>query len=96
MPTRHTFKAEMGTLYRDSITKIEGIATSLAVCITGCDRVLLEPVVLDDGKVPDPVYIDDHRLEYKSGGGVWLPLIPKAEDRKAGAPPTRSTPIGRA
>jgi hypothetical protein len=92
--TPHTFKAEMGVLYRDSITKIEGVATSLAVCITGCDRVLLEPLVLDDGKVPDAVYIDDHRLEYKQGKN-WVPLVPKLEERKAGAPLTRGTPIAR-
>lgn len=94
MTTSHTFKAEMGVLYRDSITGIEGIATSLAVCITGCDRVLLEPHVLPDGKVPDGIYIDDHRLERKEGR-AWVPLVPKLEERKAGAPPTRGVPIGR-
>jgi hypothetical protein len=92
--TSHTFKAEMGVLYRDRITNFEGIATSLAVCITGCDRVLLEPMVQPDGKTPDAIYIDDHRLEYKEGR-VWVPLIPKLEERKAGAPPTRGVPIGR-
>lgn len=87
MTTPHTFAAEMNVEYKDDITGFRGKATALAMHVTGCDRVCLEPPVKEDGTLPEACWFDDHRLLTMGG----KPIVVK-EEAKPGGPVTRGRP----
>lgn len=76
----------MGRTVRDKITKFEGIVTGHTEYLTGCSRLLLEPVGLKkDGGSRDAEWIDAQRVETigedaiefdntgREGGGIPAP-----------------------
>ena len=56
-------KTVLGATYRDRITGFEGVATGRCEYITGCNQVLLAPRYLNDGRAPDPAWVDEQRVE---------------------------------
>jgi hypothetical protein len=61
---RQDFRFQRGDHVRDLITGFSGVVISRADSITGCDRFCVQPQDLDNGKMIDSVWIDDHCLEY--------------------------------
>lgn len=53
----------LGDRVRDRITGFEGIATTHASHLTGCDRFWLSPRVGQDGKPIDGMWVDIDMLE---------------------------------
>lgn len=62
MPTI-AFKYDMGVVVKDPVTGFQGTITGMAVFFTGCNRVLVEPPLAEDGKMVDPVWFDEQRVE---------------------------------
>lgn len=76
----------LGDQVRDKITGFEGIVTTHAQHLTGCDRLWVSPRVGDDGKTRDGMWVDIDMLEIvqpaviepvvynrKAPGGIDLP-----------------------
>jgi hypothetical protein len=53
----------LGKKVKDKITGFEGIATSKHIYITGCNQYGVQPSIDKDGKIPDPKWFDEGRLE---------------------------------
>lgn len=49
---------ELGDLVECKITGFSGVVTSYAKCLTGCDRITVQPPVKKDGKHPDSLWFD--------------------------------------
>lgn len=54
----------MGRRGRDRITQFEGVITGYVSYISGCNQVVLQPKVDKDGKVQDPHWYDEQRIEF--------------------------------
>jgi hypothetical protein len=76
----------LGDLVRDRVTHFEGIVTSHAQHLTGCDRLWVEPKVDAEGRIREGRWVDIDMLEIiqptaiervvynrKAPGGVDLP-----------------------
>lgn len=61
---RDNFRFQRGDYARDMITGFTGVVIARTDSITGCDRYCIQPTKLDNGKMLDAVWIDDHLLEY--------------------------------
>ena len=71
-------KLKLGIKYKDNITGFEGIATSRVEYLTGCVHIGLQAPVDKDGKIPDPQYFDESRLDSrveKPGGPGHHPPV---------------------
>lgn len=75
---------ELGAIYRDSITKFEGVAVSVTKFLYSCARVSLQPTKLHEGKQIDPGYFDVHQLV----------LVKPAEKSPANPIPTSTVKTG--
>ena len=53
---------EIGMTVRDKVTGYQGLVTAITTYITGCDRALVTPRVLPDGKI-ESEWIDVPCLE---------------------------------
>ena len=57
-------KFEFGVTVRDVVTGVSGVNTGFCSYITGCNQYLVQPVCKKDKtKKPDPLWIDEDRLE---------------------------------
>jgi hypothetical protein len=56
-------RIEMGMKVKDRITGFVGIVTGRTTYITGCDRIIVQPPIRKDGKVPDSRYVDEPMVE---------------------------------
>lgn len=54
---------ELGDQVKCKITGFNGIVTSYAKCLTGCDRITIQPPVGKDGKHPDSLWFDVAAVE---------------------------------
>lgn len=54
---------ELGDQVKCKVTGFSGIVTSYAKCLTGCDRVTVQPPIGKDGKHPDAMWIDAAAVE---------------------------------
>lgn len=59
----YSSEIELGAIYRDSITKFEGVAISVTRFLYACERVALQPIKMHEGKPIDAHYFDAHQLE---------------------------------
>lgn len=53
----------LGDKARDTVTGFEGICVCRSEFISGCTRIALQPVVGDDGKIPDQGHFDEPMCE---------------------------------
>lgn len=51
-------KIELGDKVKCNVTGFEGIVTSIAQNLYGCDRIVVQPPKGKDGKVPDSMWAD--------------------------------------
>lgn len=74
---------KLGKKYRDSISGFEGIATARYTFLHGCERILLEGGIGEDGKVRDLV-VDEQRLTDtpKATSGGPMPGPPPRDPRR--------------
>lgn len=77
---------KLGQEVKDKVTGFTGVAIGRTEWINGCARVIVQPKVDKDGKVPDCLNIDEPQLEV-TGEGAY-----KKEETNTGGPldlPTR-------
>ena len=75
----------LGALVKDPITGFQGVAVAYTVYLTGCNRVMVQPPIDKDGKIPDAMMIDEETLHILEDSKESEEEQPK--DR--GGPPTR-------
>ena len=66
---------KLGGKVKDSISKIEGIATARTVYLYGCEQICVEFVDKKSGELKE-MWLDEQRLNSKSkvkAGGVYSP-----------------------
>jgi hypothetical protein len=68
---------ELGKEGRDKITGFKGIVTGMCQYLYGCTRYLLNPKVSKDGKINEPEWFDDGRIEIIGRG-----ITPKSVQSK--------------
>lgn len=56
-------KIELGTIVKDRVTGVVGVAENRATFMYGCDRYCVQPRIKDDGTIPDSVMLDEPQLE---------------------------------
>lgn len=69
---------KLGQRVKDRVTNFEGIATGRCQYITGCDRILVQPPVKDDGTFVESRWVDDTRLTVVDETVVFAP---EADDK---------------
>lgn len=79
-------KADLGDLVKCKITNLQGIVTSYATHLTGCDRVFIQPPVDKEGKTRDGWWIDIDTAEVMKKGKVKMSDVTGA---KNGGPMSR-------
>ena len=89
-------KPQLGDEVKCLITGFTGIVTSTAQCLTGCDRVGIQPPLGKDGKFTDSMWFDETAVEILTKGKV-KPQSVQAPDNtsskpKRGGPPSRGMP----
>lgn len=50
---------KLGKLVKDRVSGFEGIATAETRFLQGCNRILVQPKVKEDGILPDTKYFDE-------------------------------------
>lgn len=80
---------ELGDRVKCKITGFQGIVTSYAKCLTGCDRITVQPPVDKDGKHPDPLWFDANAVEIIEKNKVKLEDV---RGKVKGGPPSKGRP----
>lgn len=62
----------LGTVVKDKVTGLIGIAENRATYLYGCDRYCVQPRVDKDGKIPENAMIDEPQLEIVEGEKVVM------------------------
>jgi hypothetical protein len=75
---------------RDRITGYKGKATAIAKFVTGCARVMIQPLVDKDGKLPEPQWFDVLTTEVTKAGPAAETAKSQAKARTGG--PQRGEP----
>lgn len=52
-------KIPLGALVRDTVSGFEGICCSRTDYLSGCTRIALQPLVREDGKMPEMAHFDE-------------------------------------
>lgn len=85
---------ELGDEIVDKITGFKGIATAIAKCLTGCDRVEIKPMKLDDkGDLPNSYWFDVGQVRIIKKQRVKPESVQEPmqkSNRRVGGPPTSS------
>ena len=55
-------KIKLGTIVKDKVTGLIGVAENRATYLYGCDRYWLQPQIKEDGTVPDGLMVDEPQL----------------------------------
>ncbi len=76
--------AELGDRARDKITGFEGVVTGRCQYLTGCDQILLNPPVKDDGDFRGAHWFDIDRCEVKERGVFSLEDVAAPVLRRVG------------
>lgn len=85
-------QVELGDEVKCKITGYRGIVTSIAKCITGCDRATVQPPVNKKGEIPTSHWLDLDALEILHK--VKVPPQEVTNAKKPGGPPTVSNVKG--
>lgn len=82
-------KIELGDRVRCKISGFEGIVTSHAVCLTGCDRLSVRAGLKKDGSLGQEYWFDVPTLELIKKGVVKPESVTdQSPAKKVGGPPT--------
>lgn len=70
-------KIELGDKVKDTVTGFTGIAVARTTWLYGCDRILVQPLVDKDGKIPEDRAFDEMGLSIIKVGAVNKSKPPK-------------------
>lgn len=56
-------KVELGSKVRDTVTGLTGTAVAYTKWLNGCERIVIQPPLDKDGKVPDSHSVDIQQIE---------------------------------
>ena len=87
-----TVEVKLGSVYRDKIHGIKGVAVYKTLCLSGCNRVCLEYV--KEGEIKE-YWFDEPQLELVKKTKLKPPEDEKDKGGPGGTPPSRSTGIRR-
>ena len=87
---------ELGDLVEDMVTKAQGVVVQYVQCLTGCDRVVVQPQVGKDQKLPDLFGVDVTTVRVLQKKAV-TPVFaePVRPPLRASAPGGPSGPVAR-
>lgn len=88
-------KPELGDEVECRITGFKGIVTNISRCLTGCDRLVIQPPVDKDMKHADSLWFDVTAVKILTKGKVKPESVQAPDDepeRKGGGPPSRNFP----
>jgi hypothetical protein len=91
------FGIPLGSVVRDEVTGIMGIATSRTEYLNGCVQYGVSPKIQEDGTLPDPIGFDWQRLDI-IGPGVSAKYVEPLEPQTmapAGNPARSGGPMSR-
>lgn len=57
----------LGTIVRDKVTGLKGVAENRATYLYGCDRYCIQPKAKEDGAIPESIMVDEPQLEVVEG-----------------------------
>jgi len=77
---------ELGDRVQDRITGVKGIVIGYTYWLYGCERVILQPETLHDGRPVDTVQIDADQVTIVKKGAVH-PVSGLPSPRRAGSRP---------
>ena len=77
---------ELGDTVQDTITGLVGVVVSETTWLYGCVRLLIQPTLDKDGKVPDTYAMDKPQARLLSKRGADVPIVLAVEDPPAGDP----------
>lgn len=80
---------DLGDKVRDKVTGFEGIVTTHAKHLTGCDRLWVEPTVGEDGKKRDGHWIDIDMIEIVEPSVLERVIYSRAAPGGVDLPPSR-------
>lgn len=80
---------ELGDECTDTVTGFKGICVARTQWLIGCVRIMLQPPVDKEGKVPDAVNFDEPTLKVTKRGKI------KVADTAAGEKPGGPIPLPR-
>jgi len=72
-----------GDYVKDIVTEFEGTVTGRCEYITGCDQVLLQPTVGEDGKIRGGQWFDIDRVEVVEYGKHKIAMTVPGPDMEA-------------
>ncbi len=76
----------LGDLVCDRVTGFQGIVTTHAKHLTGCDRLWVEPKIGEDGKRRDGCWVDIDMLDIVTAGAVQRVVYTRAAPGGADLP----------
>ena len=68
---------KLGTVVKDRVTGLIGVAENRAEFMYGCDRYLVQAKAGKDNKIPDAVMIDEPQLEVVEGEASVMEPLPE-------------------
>lgn len=88
-------KPQLGDEVQCMVTGFKGIVTSTAQCLTGCDRITVQPSIDKYGKHLDALWFDASAVKVLERGKVKPASVQAPADdpdRKVGGPPSHKFP----
>ena len=79
----------LGDRARDKVSGFEGIVTTQAQHLTGCDRLWLTPRIGDDGKSRDGMWVDIDMVEIVEAGVIERVTYERSAPGGVDLPPSR-------
>lgn len=81
---------ELGDEVKCMITGYQGIVTSHAKCLTGCDRITVRGPMKKEGTMGEEYWFDIESVEIVKKHKVRAASVQSQQAGKKGGPPTRS------
>ena len=70
-------KIKLGSIVKDKVTGMVGVAENRASFLYGCDRYCVQPRVKDDGTIPKSRMVDEPQLELVEGESSVMTAMPE-------------------
>lgn len=77
---------ELGDQVKSRVTGFEGIAVARLVHLNGCDRILIQPKVQKDQKMPESYYVDLTEVDIVKKS---VAVVPTEKKHSRGGQPSR-------
>lgn len=77
---------ELGDEVKCKITGYRGIATAIAKCLTGCDRIEIRPPMTKEGKMSESFWFDEAAVEVVKKQAIKPASVQDERPNKKGGP----------